>query len=40
MQYWMYAVSGGPNEKWGEPISNGGPGTTAPRWLRPWAELT
>jgi len=26
----MYAVSGGPNEKWGEPISNGGPGTTAP----------
>jgi len=26
MQYWMYAATGGPNEKWGAPISNGGAG--------------
>jgi len=30
IQYWMYAATGGPNVKWGAPISNGGPGTTAP----------
>jgi len=23
IQYWMYAATGGPNEKWGAPISNG-----------------
>jgi len=26
----MYAATGGPNVKWGAPISNGGPGTTGP----------
>jgi len=26
IQYWMYAETGGPNEKWGSPISNGGAG--------------
>jgi len=26
IQYWMYAATGGPNVKWGEPISNGGAG--------------
>ena len=30
IQYWMYAPTGGPNLKWGAPISNGGPGTTGP----------
>jgi len=30
IQYWMYAATGGPNVKWGAPISNGGPGTTSP----------
>ena len=29
-QYWIYAATGGPNVKWGAPISNGGPGTTGP----------
>jgi len=24
IQYWMYAATGGPNVKWGAPISNGG----------------
>ena len=28
IQCWMYAATGGPNVKWGAPISNGGPGTT------------
>jgi len=26
----MYGATGGPNVKWVTPISNGGPGTTAP----------
>ena len=26
IQYWMYAATGGPNVKWGAPISNGGAG--------------
>ena len=26
----MYAATGGPNVKWGPPISNGEPGTTGP----------
>jgi len=26
----MYVATGGPNVKWGAPISNGGPGTTVP----------
>jgi len=30
IQYWTYAAIGGPNVKWGAPISNGGPGTTSP----------
>jgi len=30
IQYWMYAATRGPNVKWGAPILNGGPGTTAP----------
>ena len=30
IQYWMYVATGGPNVKWGAPISNGGGGTTGP----------
>jgi len=30
IQYWMYAATGGPNVKWGAPISNEGRGTTGP----------
>jgi len=26
IQCWMYAATGGPNVKWGAPISNGGAG--------------
>ena len=30
IQYWMYAATGGPNMKWGAPISNGGTGRHCP----------
>ena len=30
IQYWMHAATGGPNVKWGAPLSNGGAGTTGP----------
>jgi len=26
IQYWIYVATGGPNVKWGAPISNGGAG--------------
>jgi len=39
IQYWMYAATGGPNVKWGAPISYGGAGNHWPhRWRRPWCH--
>jgi len=32
IQYWINAATGGPNVKWGAPISNGGRGSTGPQW--------
>jgi len=38
IHHWMYAATGGPNVKWGAPISNGEAGHDwAPRWRRPWS---
>jgi len=37
IQYWMYATTGGPNVKWGSPISNvGARHHWPPHWRRPW----
>ena len=30
IQYWMYGATGGPNVKWGAPISNGGSAPLSP----------
>ena len=40
IHYWIHVATGGPNVKWGAPISNGVAGHHwPPRWRRPWAQL-